>query len=108
AYAAGTTTYLEMTGFPLGVRKKAERDTIERLLEPGDAFIMYTDGYTECTTPTGEQIGDDALRAIAGRLAGRRGTARDLLDGLLLELDLRRAPGPLGDDVTLVVLRRDF
>ncbi|HEY9070769.1 MAG TPA: SpoIIE family protein phosphatase [Candidatus Ozemobacteraceae bacterium] len=108
AHAAGTTTYLEMTGFPLGVRKQSVRDTIERTLAPGDAFVMYTDGYTECMTRSGEQIGDEALRKIVDNLARTAPTARQLLDGLLLELDLRRAPGPLGDDVTLVVLRRNL
>jgi len=106
--ASKQTEFLPMTGFPLGARQKTKRDTIEISLEPGDAFVMYTDGYTECLLPNGNQLGDDTLRDIVDSLAGSGKDARGILDGLLMELNIRRAPGPLGDDVTLVVLRRDI
>lgn len=105
--ASRKTEYLPMVGFPLGVRAKSQRDTLQRTLAPGDVFIMYTDGYTECMLPDGEQLGDETLRQIAGELAGKGKNAREILDGLLMELDIRRVPGPLGDDVTLVILRRN-
>ncbi len=105
--ASKQTEFLPMTGFPLGARQNAKRDTIEVSLEPGDVFVMYTDGYTECMLPNGEQLGDETLRDIVDSLAGSGKDARGILDGLLMELSIRRAPGPMGDDVTLVVLRRD-
>jgi len=107
SFAAGKTEYLEMVGIPLGVRRKPSRDTIDIDLAPGDAFVMYTDGYTECLLPTGEQLGDEALRTFTHRLAREGKAARDLLDGLLIDLNIRRVQGPLADDVTLVVLRRN-
>lgn len=106
--ASKQTEYLPMMGFPLGARQNAKRDTLQISLEPGDVFVMYTDGYTECTLPNGEQLGDETLRDIVDFLAGAGKDARGILDGLLMELNIRRASGPLGDDVTLVILRRDI
>lgn len=106
--ASKQTEFLPMTGFPLGARQKAKRDSIQVTLEPGDAFVMYTDGYTECMLPNGEQLGDDALLAIVDSLSGERKDARGILEGLLMELNIRRAPGPMADDVTLVILRRNI
>lgn len=105
--ASKRTDFLPMVGFPLGARQNAKRDTLDVSLEPGDAFVMYTDGYTECMLPNGEQLGDETLRDITDSLAGSGKDARGILDGLLMELNIRRAPGPLGDDITLVILRRD-
>ena len=105
--ATGKTRALEMIGLPLGVRRKAQRDAREQVFAPGDAVIFYTDGFVECMMPDGTQLGDDAFVALIDRTITPERSARDILEELLAELHRVRRPGPLNDDITLVILRRN-
>ena len=42
-------------------------------MEPGDVFVLYTDGVTEAESPKGEEFGRERLaRAVSNRSINRR------------------------------------
>lgn len=105
--ATGRIEQLTMIGFPLGLRRQANRESMERTFSPGDAIIFYTDGFTECTMPDESQFGDDTFVELIERTIRPGLPAKKILEELLAELHRVRRPGPLNDDITLVILRRN-
>lgn len=71
-------------------------------LQPGDTFLLYTDGVTEMTNAQGEEFEMERLRAVLERHAS------DGPDALLTQVMDRirhfRGTKPVGDDVTLLAL----
>ena len=71
-------------------------------LNPGDTFLLYTDGVTEMTNAQGEEFEMERLRAVLERHAS------DGPDALLTQVMDRirhfRGTKPVGDDVTLLAL----
>ncbi len=72
-------------------------------LQPGDVFVLYTDGVIESRDPTGTEYGYDRLLEVLGR--NRHEEANDL--HLLLMNDVQSFVGrrDLDDDTTLVVMK---
>lgn len=109
---AGVAAEIELIGFPLG--KRAKRDIFpvaEQTLQRGDTLVFYTDGLVEAGDLEGEQIGYQRLRQAlvdASAATGPRETADDpqsIVRRLRCWHDATRRPGPLEDDVTVVVAR---
>ncbi len=104
----GEARYLRSRGLGLGLdRSGLFRRTLveERIcLQPGDVFVLYTDGVVESRNEAGEEYGYDRLLQVLA--ANRHEDANDL-HTLLLE-DLGRFMGAAkeyDDDMTLVVLK---
>ena len=87
--------------FPLGIDEQEVYRDNGLKLQTGDALIFYTDGITEARDPTGEMFGEDRL----DRAACCAGSAQDMLDAILANLDHFRAGRKLADDRTLLVAR---
>ncbi|MEL6330007.1 MAG: PP2C family protein-serine/threonine phosphatase [Planctomycetota bacterium] len=89
---------------PLGILDRAPVfATRELTLEPGDVFVVASDGFFEARSPDGELFGDDRvvelLRGSAGRPASQVGAElRDAVDA--------HAAGVRADDRTIVVIKR--
>ncbi len=71
----------------------------------GDAVVLYTDGFPDARAENGEFWGEDRFQASFRSHAERGGTARQLLDGMLSDVERWIGVRPLYDDVTCVVLR---
>lgn len=74
-----------------------------RLL-PGDCILLFTDGVTEATDPSGTMFGEERLSAVFARLSADR-SAQAIVDGIVEELDGFRGGHVGTDDVTAVVIR---
>jgi sigma-B regulation protein RsbU (phosphoserine phosphatase) len=86
----------------LGISSEATYDEEQLTLEPGDSFLLYTDGLVEI----GAEDPMDHLEAVRRMLKRRRGqTPERIVEHLYLDA-LRRAAGTLRDDVALLALRR--
>ena len=73
-------------------------------LEPGDILLVYSDGVTEAQNPAGEFFGDERLH---GLLAGLRPlSAAEAGDRLRQEVERFVGEGQLGDDLSLILLKR--
>ena len=72
-------------------------------LQPGDVFVLYTDGIIESRDGTGAEYGYDRLLSVIG--ANRHEEAHDLHSLLMRDLDEFVGNRAYDDDTTLVVMK---
>jgi len=91
------------TGMLLGVHEHAVFTLKERLLVPGDAVVLYTDGVTEAENPAREMFGlERTLSALSPPLPGH--PAAEMIAGLETALAAFVHDAPQSDDVTVLGL----
>lgn len=100
----GNVRELASGGLPLGLFGESSYESGSLVLEPGDLLCLYSDGLTECESPSDEEFGlprlVDLLRASSDRslpevVRAVDAAVTDFAQGL-----------SQGDDQTLVLLRR--
>ncbi|CAN5353715.1 hypothetical protein BH24ACT7_BH24ACT7_15760 [soil metagenome] len=94
---------MRATGMPLGLMPGMSYEENEATLEPGDSFLLHSDGLAEAHNPDREMFGFPRLMGLVGTHPG----GAPLIDELLSELS--RFVGPAWDqedDVTLVTVSR--
>jgi serine phosphatase RsbU (regulator of sigma subunit) len=96
----------EMPGFLLGMRRKIQLLPFSFSLAANDFMLLYTDGFTECDMNDGTQLGDKDFARMVLNAQAEMKNAGDFVTRLYQDLDSRRKPGPRGDDITLVMIRR--
>ncbi|NNE71453.1 MAG: serine/threonine-protein phosphatase, partial [Rhodothermales bacterium] len=73
-------------------------------LQPGDVFVLYTDGVVESRAPDGEEYGYDRLLEVLADL--RHESAGEIHNQLIADLNtFVTDDGDYGDDMTMVVLK---
>ena len=87
----------------LGVIPEVNISCAERVLEPGDLIVMYTDGVTEAFNPQDEEFGEERLRDYLQK--HRNYPVREIIDRLIDEIRKFCGSAPQSDDITLVILR---
>jgi serine phosphatase RsbU (regulator of sigma subunit) len=97
----GEVAELPARGFLLGVM--AEEMYAEQVvdLEPGDRLVLFTDGVADCRDERGETFGHDRVRDLLPSLA--KGTAAQITERYVKELNRFRGDAKRVDDMTLVV-----
>ena len=100
----GAVEWLEATGLPLGLMAGADYTSRETSLGLGDLLVLYSDGYTEAENPSSEEFGLDRLTAAC--TAHRAGSLKEIASRLETDLENFTAGNAIGDDRTLVMLRR--
>jgi sigma-B regulation protein RsbU (phosphoserine phosphatase) len=95
---------LPASSYPLGMLGSATYEEIGVELAPGDVMLAYSDGLTEATNENGEEFGVGRLekilpelRSLAPEAIGRR---------ILVEVDRFLGEARLGDDLSLVIVKR--
>jgi sigma-B regulation protein RsbU (phosphoserine phosphatase) len=101
---AGGIESVAGTGLPLGLFGGGEFGSVRRRLERGDVLLLYTDGVSEAHNGAGEEFGCGRVATALERAAG--GSAEDVVDAVLADLERHRGGVPLTDDVTVMALRR--
>lgn len=103
----GEACYLRSQGLGLGLdRGEFFRNTLSEetlRLQPGDVFVLYTDGVVESRNPLGEEYGYERLLDLLQMQ--RHEDASDLHDALLHDLNTFIGSTEYDDDLTLVVLK---
>src|ERR1041385_7876076 len=64
--AGGETQFIEFGEQPLGMFEATRYHQYHLLIEPGDVFVLYTDGVTEAENLAGEEFGREKHENIAG------------------------------------------
>lgn len=101
------------TGHPsrspvLGVVAPAEYEVMAHediiMLEPGDRFVLMTDGVNEAMAPGQKEFGMEHLRRRLISESDR--PSADFLRSVIDQIDIHRGGGEQSDDITLVTVRR--
>ena len=97
-------SYLKSTGLPLGIFRDAEFPAVgPLLLEPGDLFLLITDGVLESQSPAGEQF--RAERMLDTVRSHRHQPSHAIIEKLYRKvLDFSQKEKP-SDDVTIVIVK---
>jgi serine phosphatase RsbU (regulator of sigma subunit) len=95
---------LTRTGMALGVSEETSWKQKQVRIEPGDALVLYTDGITEATNPTGKAYGEDRLLEVL--LAKAISPATRIRDAILEEVHRFVGNRPRQDDIALLVIKR--
>jgi len=89
-------------GPPVGILPMAEYESVQVQLKPGDRFLMYSDGVTECTNPCGELFGDSRMQASLARSCTQ--PLCEMFDGLELQMENWRGKREFEDDISLLAI----
>ena len=102
--SAGEASFLGGKGRFLGMWP-GEPVLEERLLEfgEGDCLVVYSDGVTDMTDPSGEEFGRERLEGVVRQLRAR--SAEEIAEGLFERLQDHRKTAESFDDVAFVIVR---
>jgi len=91
------------TGFPAGLMpfNAIERETLS--LEPGDTFVLFSDGVSEAMNVDGDFYGEERLLAALATSSGA--TAADAVTRLLDDVRVFTAGAKQSDDITVLAAR---
>jgi serine phosphatase RsbU (regulator of sigma subunit) len=95
---------MEENGLMLGIFPKGAYKCMTADLEPGDRFVLYTDGITEAPSPSGEEFGMDRFKSFLAEHAGQ--SAHELCDALVKHVTAwsGNSTREQHDDLTLIVV----
>jgi len=102
--ASGAVTRLDATSLPLGIDPDVAFPCAPpRVLEPGQAVLVFTDGLLEAKSPDGSYFGIERVLAVAR--ANQSQTAAGMARALCQEVRDFSRDRPQGDDITVVVIQ---
>jgi len=97
----GLVTALPPPGsMPLGFFPEADYETTRTVLQPGDVFVLYTDGVTEARNREHDFFGDERLQAYLGQAAGK--AAEVVVRGVVEAVQTFTEGAPQADDLTVL------
>jgi len=108
--SVGKAGWLEPEGAPLGIALLSREQYAEVIemteftMMPGDAIVLYTDGVTEAMNEAGEQFGERRLLDVIARNGA--GSAADIRNAIVKEIENFTRGAPQSDDITLMVIKR--
>ena len=101
AKANGDIKLLGEGGIPIGLIPGSEYESFEIQLDPGDRFLLYSDGITECENAGGQLLDENGLIRI---IRGNSGTdGPEFLTDLIWELQAFRGDRDQADDISALV-----
>ena len=95
---------LTRTGVPLGIFEEASWEQIVDQSDPGNTFVLYTDGITEAQNKQGANFGE--ARLMKAIKSSPDNSAETIRDQILSSVDQFSSRSALLDDIALVVLGR--
>jgi len=101
--ADGTPRFEERGGVPLGMFRDSRYYEYFATIEPGQVFVLYTDGVTDAMNQAGEEYGSQRL--VEAVRQGRELSARDLIH--FIQQDVIKWTDGRGahDDITFFVVK---
>jgi phosphoserine phosphatase RsbU/P len=104
--ADGHTETCAIGSVPVGMMEDTEYKVRELTMEPGDVLVMFSDGIPETVNTEDEEYGEERFaRLVAER---RQESLPAAAAAVLVDLAQFRGDAEVGDDVTLVMLRRQL
>ena len=94
---------IEENGLVLGIFPEGAYKSMTADLEPGDRFVLYTDGIAEAPSLSGEEFGMERFTGFLAEHAGS--SAQELCDALIKHVTAWTGnPREQHDDLTLIVV----
>lgn len=100
--ADGRIEQLGQGGLPVGLLPDATFERQDLAIGPGDRLVLFSDGFTECPLPSGQDFGQEGLTDSLRRSAHLSGS--DLLEALVWDLAQQAGSDSFPDDVSGVVV----
>jgi phosphoserine phosphatase RsbU/P len=100
--ADGTMTQIGQGGLPVGLIADAAFDRHDIAFGPGDRLVLFSDGFTECPLPSGDDFGEDGLATSLRKSAHLSGS--DLLEAMVWDLSQQAETDSFPDDVSGLVV----
>jgi len=101
--ARGEVQFLDRGGIPLGMFRDTRYYEYYLIIEPGELFLLYTDGVTEAQNSNGEEFGRERLAESVK--AWRHLGAKDLIAAVHQEVIAWTDGQGANDDITFFVLK---
>jgi sigma-B regulation protein RsbU (phosphoserine phosphatase) len=101
--ANGETRFIDCGQQPLGMFQGTRYHEYHVVMEPGDVFVLYTDGATEAQSLTGEEFGRDRL--VEAVKQSREKPAREMIASIQMSVLEWTASAGASDDVTFFVIK---
>jgi sigma-B regulation protein RsbU (phosphoserine phosphatase) len=100
--ADGRIEELGRGGLPVGLLSDATFERQDIPFRPGDRLVLFSDGFTECPLPSGQDFGQEGLTESLRKSTHLSGS--DLLEALVWDLSQQRGSDSFPDDVSGVVV----
>lgn len=97
------TTVGEATGTIVGMLENQEYRNAELRLQQGETLLLYTDGFPEARTSSGEFYGTARIKGFLQRHASSN--VQEMCEGAIQEINTFQDEN-LADDITILALRR--
>jgi phosphoserine phosphatase RsbU/P len=101
--AAGTSRFIDKGEQPLGMFRETRYHEYYLEFEPGDVLVLYTDGATEASSPSGEEFGRERLAQAVKDNYDK--PAREMIASLQLAVLEWTDNAGANDDVTFFVIK---
>ncbi len=99
----GKTSAIEATGLPLGLFDDVTYDEFRFDMQPGDIFVMFSDGILDARNRTGELFGRSRVEKIIANCAGQ--SANCVVDSLFKAVSEHSAGVETFDDMTVLAIK---
>jgi sigma-B regulation protein RsbU (phosphoserine phosphatase) len=99
----GKTSVIEATGLPLGLFDDVSYDEFRFELQPGDVFVMFSDGILDARNRRGELFGRTRVEKIIAECAAR--SADCVVDSLFKAASEHSAGVETFDDQTVLAIK---
>ncbi|MCX5813004.1 MAG: SpoIIE family protein phosphatase [Proteobacteria bacterium] len=100
----GEVSVLKSTGgIVVGVIDDAKYTVDKLTLEPGDSIYLFTDGVNEAMNKNNELFSDKRLEQGIIRLKEK--SIKEIIDGIMGEIELFAQDTPQSDDITMMVIQ---
>jgi len=98
-----STVPLPSVALPLGIFEELEARQQSITLNAGDVLVIYSDGVTESENVEGKVFGEQGLADVL--YATHSAPADKILQAILDSASLHRGSQPLGDDLTVLIIK---
>jgi sigma-B regulation protein RsbU (phosphoserine phosphatase) len=102
-FSGGRAAQIPMPGVPLGSFPGSTYDEVTIDLQPGDVFVLCSDGIFEAFDEEGREFG--AGRVIEVLERSHQLSAREIVSAIFAEMQAFRGEAEQSDDQTVVVVK---
>jgi sigma-B regulation protein RsbU (phosphoserine phosphatase) len=94
--------FIDTSGLPIGIITEANYESVQMTYCPGDRFFLYSDGITECESPSGDMFGTERLRLFIDET--RHLKISEVTRQLDEQIRLWHGTDSFEDDISMLVL----